>query len=422
MKRKDFALLITGKFISLLGSNMQQFALSLYVLAVTKSVTVFASMLSVSIIPRLLLSPVAGVFGDWFERKRMAVSLDLASALLISGYAALFFINGSLSVATIYVLVILLEVIEVFFHSSMAAVLPSIVSKEDLMEANTFNSLVMNIGQLLAPVIAALVYGTFGLSVVFIVNAVSFFVSAISKAMINIPKNTKMPAKVSLQAFKTDLMQGIDLIRKSKLISTIISLGTVINFCIAPLFSVGLIFIIKEVLKATDVQLGLFETVFSASMIVTPLLCAPFLKKIKVGKLCFLSFIAVALLVMLMVPIPSGPVLGLFQTNLMPILFLLIITFLIGVAATIANIAVGTLFDLTVPLELLGRTSTVFNLAVTVFIPIGQMISGFLYDSVSPSFVIAGSAVILAAALFIFRKQLIEADSAESKTEAVNEA
>jgi MFS family permease len=422
MKRKDFALLIAGKFISLLGSNMQQFALSLYVLAVTKSVTVFASMLSVSIIPRLLLSPVAGVFGDWFERKRMAVSLDLASALLISGYAALFFINGSLSVAAIYVLVILLEVIEVFFHSSMAAVLPSIVSKEDLMEANTFNSLVMNIGQLLAPVIAALVYGTFGLSVVFIVNAVSFFVSAISKAMINIPKNTKMPAKVSLQAFKTDLMQGIDLIRKSKLISTIISLGTVINFCIAPLFSVGLIFIIKEVLKATDVQLGLFETVFSASMIVTPLLCAPFLKKIKVGKLCFLSFIAVALLVMLMVPVPSGPVLGLFQTNLMPILFLLIITFLIGVAATIANIAVGTLFDLTVPLELMGRTSTVFNLAVTVFIPIGQMISGFLYDSVSPSFVIAGSAVILAAALFIFRKQLIEADSAESKTEAVNEA
>jgi MFS family permease len=422
MKRKDFALLIAGKFISLLGSNMQQFALSLYVLAVTKSVTVFASMLSVSIIPRLLLSPVAGVFGDWFERKRMAVSLDLASALLISGYAALFFINGSLSVATIYVLVILLEVIEVFFHSSMAAVLPSIVSKEDLMEANTFNSLVMNIGQLLAPVIAALVYGTFGLSVVFIVNAVSFFVSAISKAMINIPKNTKMPAKVNLQAFKTDLMQGIDLIRKSKLISTIISLGTVINFCIAPLFSVGLIFIIKEVLKATDVQLGLFETVFSASMIVTPLLCAPFLKKIKVGKLCFLSFIAVALLVMLMVPIPSGPVLGLFQTNLMPILFLLIITFLIGVAATIANIAVGTLFDLTVPLELMGRTSTVFNLAVTVFIPIGQMISGFLYDSVAPSFVIAGSAVILVAALFIFRKQLIEADSAESKTEAVNEA
>jgi MFS family permease len=379
-------------------------------------------MLSVSIIPRLLLSPVAGVFGDWFERKRMAVSLDLASAFLISGFAALFIIKGSLSVAMIYVLVILLEVIEVFFHSSMAAVLPSIVSKEELMEANTFNSLVMNIGQLLAPVIAALFYGTFGLSVVFVVNAVSFFVSAISKAFIDIPKNTKMPSKVSLKAFKTDLMQGIDLIKKNKLISTIISLGTVINFCIAPLFSVGLIFIIKEVLMATDVQLGLFETVFSASMIVTPLLCAPFLKKIKVGKLCFLSFIAVALLVMLMVPIPSEPVLGLFQTNLMPILFLLMITFLVGVAATIANIAVGTLFDLTVPLELMGRTSTVFNLAVTVFIPIGQMISGFLYDSVPPSFVIAGSAVILAAALFIFKKQLVGADSAESKAEAVNGA
>lgn len=421
MKRKDFALLISGKFISLLGSNMQQFALSLYVLAVTGSVTIFASMLSVSIIPRLLLSPVAGVFGDWFERKRMAVSLDLASAVLISGYAALFMIQGSLSVGLIYVLVILLEVIEVFFHSSMSAVLPSIVEKDELMEANTFNSLVMNIGHLLAPVIAALFYGTFGLSVVFIINAVSFFASAATKAMIDMPKNTKMPEKVNFNAFKTDLKQGIDLIRKNKLISTIISLGTIINFSIAPLFSVGLIFIVKNVLKATDVQLGLFETVFSASMIATPLLCAPFLKKIKTGKLCFLSFIAVSLLVMLMVPVPSKLVLGLFKTNLVPIIILMLITFLIGVAATIANIAVGTLFDRTVPLEMMGRTSTVFNLAVTVFIPIGQMISGFLYDSVETSLVIAGSAVILAAGLFIFRSSLLNADTQESGTEAVGE-
>ena len=74
-KQKDFSLLILGKLVSLVGSNMQQFALSLYVLSITGSATIFASILSISILPRLLLSPIAGVFGDLFDRKRSIVLL-----------------------------------------------------------------------------------------------------------------------------------------------------------------------------------------------------------------------------------------------------------------------------------------------------------------------------------------------------------
>ncbi len=44
-------------------------------------------------------------------------------------------------------------------------------------------------------------------------------------------------------------MEGINIIKENKLISTMIGLGTIINFSVAPLFSVGLIYIIKEVLK-----------------------------------------------------------------------------------------------------------------------------------------------------------------------------
>lgn len=73
INQKDFSLLILGKLVSLVGSNMQQFALSLYVLTLTGSATIFASILSISIIPRLILSPIAGVFGDWFDRKKSIV-------------------------------------------------------------------------------------------------------------------------------------------------------------------------------------------------------------------------------------------------------------------------------------------------------------------------------------------------------------
>src|SRR5699024_3124133 len=125
----DFSLLLIGKLVSLVGSNMLQFALSLYVLDLTGSATVFASILSIIIIPRLIFSPFAGVFGDWFDRKKVIVVLDMLNAIIIGVYAAIFIYNDGITIPLIYILVIFLEIIEIFFHSSMAAVIPSIKEK-----------------------------------------------------------------------------------------------------------------------------------------------------------------------------------------------------------------------------------------------------------------------------------------------------
>ena len=212
---------------------------------------------------------------------------------------------------------------------------------------------------------------------------------------INIPKKHKKPEKISIITFKTDLMEGINIIKGNKFISTMIYLGTIINFVIAPIFSVGLVFIIKEILKATDFQFGIFQMILSASMIAAPIFASGYIKKVKVGKLCYLSFISIALSILIMAVIPSKVTLGSFKSNLIPYILLSIISFMVGVFATIANIAMGTIFNQVTPIQLMGRTSTVFNLAVTVFIPIGQMLFGYLYDIISPSYVIAISRILI---------------------------
>lgn len=422
IKRKDFSLLILGKLVSLLGSNMQQFALSLYVLALTGSATIFASMLSISILPRIILSPIAGVFGDWFDRKKTIVLLDFLNSIIIGTFAVIYIINGGISIPMIYILVILLEITEIFFHSAMSAVLPSIVEKEELLEANSLNSLVMNIGNILAPVLASFIYGTFGMRVILIVNSISFLLSAISEMFINIPKNHKAPKKINMNVFKTDLMEGINIIKSNRLISTMISLGTIINFCIGPLFSIGLIFIIKEVLKTNDFQFGIFQMILSASMLVAPILCGSIIKKVKIGRLCFTSFIFISFLILIMAIIPSNIFVNAFNTNIIPYIGLLSISFMVGILATVANIALGTLFNQIVPLELMGRTSTVFNLAVTVFIPIGQMLFGFLYDIILPSIVIIISGFILVITVMKYKAALISYDELEDKSEIKRES
>lgn len=420
IKQKDFFLLILGKLVSLLGSNIQQFALSLYVLDLTGSATIFASMLSISIIPRFLLSPIAGVFGDWFDRKRTIVLLDLLNTLIIGIYAAIFIFNNGLTLSMIYILVILLEITEIFFGSAMAAVIPSMVDKEELMDANSFKSFVVNIGQLIAPLIGAALYGAFGLKIVLIINSISFLLSAISEMFIKIPKKHKKPEKIDIKTFKTDLMEGVKIIKNNKLISTMISLGTIINFTVAPLFSVGLIYIIKEIMKSTDFQFGLFQMALSLSMIVAPVLSV-YLKKVKVGKLCYTSFLIIGLLILLIVPIPSRSILSAFSSNIVPYILLMIISFIIGIFVTIANIALGTIFDQVTPIELLGRTSTVFNLAVTVFIPIGQMIFGFLFDRILPGYVIAMSGLIMIVVVKKYKNALLKADEADDNTEVMGD-
>lgn len=237
LKQKDFTLLVSGKLFSLLGSNMLQFALSLYVLSLTGSATLFASILSITIFPRLLFSPLAGVFGDWFDRKKSIVVLNLINSLIIGGFALIYSLEGGISIPLIYILVVLLEITEIFFHSAIAAVLPSIVDKEDYLQANSLNSAVMNMGNILSPIIAALLYGAYGMKIILTVTSITFLLSTAIKTFISMPKSHSQPDKISIKAFKRDFSEGIKSIKNNLLLSTMIGLGTIINFSVSPLLA-----------------------------------------------------------------------------------------------------------------------------------------------------------------------------------------
>ena len=406
LKNKDYSLLMIGKLVSLLGSNMLQFALSLYVLSLTGSALIFASMLSISILPRLLLSPIAGVFGDWFNRKKAIVFLDFINGTLIATFALIFLLNGGLSLLLIYAFVILLEIIEIFFGAAMAAVIPSMVKKEQLFAANSLQSLVLNFGQLLAPTIAALVYGFAGMLIVLIVTALCFVLSAISEIFIRIPKHTKH-STFTLSHFKTDFIEGVKIIKSSKFILTILGLVAIINFTISPLFSVGLTFVVKETLKASDFQFGLFQTIFALASITAPILLGLGKKTKNVGTLLFRSFLLLSIIVLLIAIVPSDLLLAYFAPNVIPFILLLVLLFFIGMLVTTVNITISTIFSQIVPLEAMGRASSVLTLASTILIPLGQIAFGFLFDNLAASYVIIICGLILLGAVLLYRKRLL---------------
>jgi len=421
IKNKNYMLLVIGNFVSLLGSNILQFVMSLYVLELTGSATLFASMLAISILPRILLSPIAGVFGDWFDKKKAIVLLDLVNAFILSMFAIYLIFNDDLTIGLIYLFVVLLETTEIFFHSAMSVVLPSVVEEEQYLEANSLRTMLVSFAQLLAPIFGAMIFGAFGVMVALIIASITFVLSATSEMFIHVPK-TKAEGQIkNLKSFKEDLVEGIQLVKRSKSIRTIMSIAVVVNFALAPFFSVGLMFLIKEVLSQSDMRLGLLQTSLGLAMILSPLLLMKKLKQMALGDVLIKGFILMGVLVSL-VSISVFPSLSSINQGLFSYLYVLVLCFFIGVLVTAVNISVNTLIQKIVPIEFMGRTSTVLGLLSTIAIPIGQMAFGFLYDAINPGVVmiVNGMIVLLSVALYYQRIKLIDEHSKEEILEEVN--
>ncbi|MFP4186588.1 MAG: MFS transporter [Acholeplasmataceae bacterium] len=406
LKQKDYALLMGGHFVSLLGSNIQQFVLSLYVLDLTGSATVFASMLAIAILPRLILSPVAGVFGDWFDRKKMIVMLDFVNALLLLLFALYLVGFGSFPLLAVYLLVILLEASEIFFGASLQAIIPSIVEPEDRVAANSFHTLLTSIAQLLSPALGAVIYAVFGLGLALFVNAASFLISAISETFIRVPRQRSISEKKNFRAFKNDVREGIKLIRTDHRLLTTVRLAAIVNFAISPLFSVGFIYVIREILGASDYQYGIFQTAIAASMIVGALFLGAYIRRHPVGSVLKRGLVLLTTMILLMALFTTAPFIDEDASFYLAFSALTVLSFFSGLIVVMVNVAIGTFIQNIVPSEFMSRTSAVLQLVATVLIPLGQVTFGFLYDYLPPSSVILISGAIIGLAILWFYRAL----------------
>src|SRR5699024_2108492 len=81
-KFKRFLVVWFGQFVSMLGSGISSFGLSLWIFMMTKSATSFAMTFLVQILPGILFAPLAGSFADRFHRKKIIILTDSLDAVV----------------------------------------------------------------------------------------------------------------------------------------------------------------------------------------------------------------------------------------------------------------------------------------------------------------------------------------------------
>lgn len=186
MKNKNFMIIVIGQIISLFGNAIQRFSMSLYLLEFTGSTATFANILAISTIPYILFAPIAGMLSDNVNRKKIMVYLDLFCSILIGGYAFVVF-SGNDHKLIVAAVMFMLSICYTLYGPAVTASIPQVVDEEKLTSANGIISQVGSVVNFLGPILAGILYGIVGLKLIVIINAISFFASAVMEMFLNIP-------------------------------------------------------------------------------------------------------------------------------------------------------------------------------------------------------------------------------------------
>ena len=187
---KGFTLVWIGQIISVLASNMTGFALTLWVYGQTGSATALAMMQVAFITPFLLISPLAGVWVDRYNRKLMMMVSDLGAALGTIMILVLQYM-GNLEFWHLYIVMVILGLGNTFQWPAYSAAISTMVPKEQYGRANGMMSLIEAGPGVFSPMLAGALLPIIGLTGILLIDLATFGVAIISLLVVFIPQPEK---------------------------------------------------------------------------------------------------------------------------------------------------------------------------------------------------------------------------------------
>jgi len=188
-----FIIVWIGQIISILASGMSGFGLSIWMFEKTKSATAMGLMQVSYILPFLLLSPIAGVMVDRYNRKLMMMVSDFAA--VTATFAILILqATGHLQFWHLYVANVLYGLGNTFQWPAYSAAISTMVPKEQYGRANGLMSLQEAGPGVLAPILAGAVLATSkanGLTIILTIDVVTFFIALGALLVVHVPQPEK---------------------------------------------------------------------------------------------------------------------------------------------------------------------------------------------------------------------------------------
>lgn len=211
LRHRNFRLYLSGQFVSLIGTWMQQLATSWMVYRLTHSPLWLGISMFSSQIPMFIFGWMSGVLVDRANKRRLLVWTQSLSAIQALALAALT-LTGRINLTELIGLNLVLGCINaVDMPARQAFVIQMIAKKDDLANAIALNSSVMNGTRLIGPAIAGFTIAAFGEGPCFLLNALSYIAVIIALMAMQIEREPRLGQEENFfESLRTGLHAAFD--------------------------------------------------------------------------------------------------------------------------------------------------------------------------------------------------------------------
>jgi DHA3 family macrolide efflux protein-like MFS transporter len=185
-----FTIVWTGQLVSVLGTSMTQFAMTIWAYRETGSALALGAVTTAFIVPFLLLSPIAGAMVDRYNRKVMMMVSDLIAVFATSSLLIIY-ATGHLQIWHLYVIATINGIGSTFQWPAYSAAISTMVPKENYSRANGMMSLITSGPAVLAPMLAGLLLPVIQITGVLIVDVATFLVAIGALSIVDVPRPAK---------------------------------------------------------------------------------------------------------------------------------------------------------------------------------------------------------------------------------------
>ena len=399
--RKPFFLIWTGQSVSLLGSQLVQFALIWWLTEKTGSATMLAFASFFSYLPEVILAPFAGALVDRWNRRRVMIVAD-GSIALATAALAVFFWLGWVQIWHVFVVLFLRSLGNLFHWAAMKASTSMMVPGEHLARIAGINQALQGGVNIAGPALGALLLGVMPIFGVLFIDVGTALLAIIPLLFVIIPQQQGAGAAVTVRSVLKDVRQGMRYVLSWRGLSVLLLMAVLCNFFFTPLFSI-LPILVTGYFKGGIYQLGWIESAWGVGVVTGGLILGVwggFKRKIT-SVLAGLIGMGLGMLLVWLAPA------DLFVLALVGMAFS-------GVSHPITNGPFQAIIQSRVAPEMQGRVFTLVASLATAAVPLSMLVAGPAADAFGPrvlyAFGGAGCLLMGVAGFFVPAMQHLEDD------------
>ncbi len=422
LRSRNFRLLWSAGTLSAVGDQFDLITFPWLVLLITGDPLAVGTIIAVSSIPTIFFMLIGGSLVDRFS-PHLIMQTNNAMRVVLSTSLAILVLTGLTNLWALYLFALLKGVADAFYYPAQAALLPRIVTREQLRQANAVVQTTVElsgfVGPLLAGALIALFSGTPGTALVpdsaaatpssttgvglaFAVVAVAFFVSALLLAGMRLERRDpavadRLAERDSRAGIWASIVQGLRFVRADAAMFTLFILIAGIELFVQGPAIVGIPVLANTQLPEGVLALGIISAAYAGGSLLGAVLAGALpAPKRRLGPLFMTLFALSGLLLM-----PFG-----FLTMTWVVAGLVLV---IGIMGGYANILFTAWLQGRTPQAMMGRVMSLLMVASIGLSPVSNAVSGALIKlSLGWVFVGAGAAMALLCLLVGFRREIRE--------------